>query len=1561
MSRNPNHMISKFRWETLFDKKDKGSELQERLSHWSRINMPKEVTDVFDKVCPPEQTWRIQTLELDLGLIDYNDLEFELSTRLRNQLSEKLIDLIIYANRGGNNLEILNEDTSHIYLISSFLLNGILPWAYKQDDGSINQMLAYQLQTNLQKVVEMISMIGVTHENIRKRIAWQISEVNIIKIIEGLEPNNHTQIIDFSNELTKIQVRETIVQTSTKDFRKQLWLWILNYLLTERGSIFNKVAYMKSTIRQMAGHYNIAYAELINLIERAVIAVSKAYGIKTDFLTTINILINENASLKAGNNLPVQNTADLFDTLLVFFKDAGPKSQKGKAEFNGLIIGLSRQNRQKFRQLIVSLGYTEKLWRNAINSLNKSSIEAIFSAISEGNAHELLSGIDFLSKALKRLDFNADRKTLYNISLKFLYSSKGSSVDIEAFLSYHISEIRKYKRLNNSQLVESLISIKHYRSTEVTSALNIYNSLISIYLAEASIIDSVSLEVNFEELLDLLIYHPGESNIHKEDFRSACKTLQRKVRLHPKMALDVLMRYQDKGKLNSVINYILDDYMVRMLTTELKKTNPVFQLLQVIVQEVIANAAYSNLAIDELLLPIALQVIVLKKGSTDTLFKQIIAEFNLQLSVYQYSLFNKLLSKLIEQKRLPYLVNPIGVNTKPNQNILDSINRIILSSTDQQEAVCKIIASNFNDVNIIKLRNHKTQIHNNILKYIISKGELLLSSLIKEFVAIISGITEQEITSRLTELYWLCISDYPNHHGQASRLVTSFRAAVAYHFKVSAISKPPVVTNYLPQGKQLMDALIKEYFLFFKNAINDGKDADILYRLSNLYKKCLADYNSHKGKSDDLILLFRKSVLSEFLISDEVMLPHSFKSLRQFNSESGQPQRNGFKYLMTVLIERYTTILKHQFQYLNELEVKSKLVDFGDTILAQTDAHTTEELVIRKFKSAILHAFEITNKSILENLNTLNLTSPISKIYRLRDGVKITDYELFMFIEKSLNNASEIVIIGKSKIKLIELLNLEVNRDSSQLREIIRHIPISQKRIDLLNVAIPFNRFCTWIIAGANSTVTSALESIRLLYDIILLCVPERVAAHLLDRYWHQSWKIIITGTLPSAELKALVQQSQYLLTEQTANDNESIISVIKRNNIRLTKELKAAIVGCIPSSVHEFETEIEPRADLLLAEQKGVLYELAYALIIQKQIAPWYPGNGSLSANELLNEIIKHYPATVLQILKQEIVPEQQMQWLSRSVNFSQLMASIIHLNRSRHSLLNIIESFYTALGHASIHGIPSTELQHIVFKKIIKAWSSDNWRIISTENIWNEIIWEVCTQRGVTQKDFINGIEKLQIILPPSLHISFTQLKDRYQAAHNIPPKIELVKPVKRMLQKQQTSTSVKGGIPVRNAGMVLIASYIPMLLDRLELTRDKKFLDTTAQCSAVHYLQYVVTGISSTEESLLPLNKLFCGLPMSYPVPDGIIITNEQVTLIEGLIKAVIGYWPAIGNTSIDGLRGNWLVRDGLLVELDERWELTVEKRAYDLLIHKSPFSFSIIKYPWMDKPLHVQWPY
>lgn len=167
-------------------------------------------------------------------------------------------------------------------------------------------------------------------------------------------------------------------------------------------------------------------------------------------------------------------------------------------------------------------------------------------------------------------------------------------------------------------------------------------------------------------------------------------------------------------------------------------------------------------------------------------------------------------------------------------------------------------------------------------------------------------------------------------------------------------------------------------------------------------------------------------------------------------------------------------------------------------------------------------------------------------------------------------------------------------------------------------------------------------------------------------------------------------------------------------------------------------------------------------------------------------------------------------------------------------------------------------------------------------------------------------------------------------------------------------------KTSVSVQNAGMVLLNGYFPILFERLGLMESHQFIGQN-QGTAALYLQYLTTGLSHTEEHFLPLNKILCGMELSTPIETFLDISPENKELIDGLMTAAIDYWSTIGSSSIEGFRGNWLVRDGILTESEDQFELTVEKRPYDLLLAKAPFSYSIINYPWMEKPLHVTWNY
>lgn len=850
MNEQRRHVISRLKWDTVFDQKERAVELQNRLSDWSGFLMHTAITDVCNKLCPPQQTWKIDLLELDLGKVDFHNLEKELSVKLRQQLNEKLRELIRYAHQQGRHIEILDEKKSAIEQISHFLQQGLLPWNHQSADGSINHILSAQLQSNPEALITMLKEMAFNAEQVRQRMAWQFNEANLIRIIGGLVPAAGDQIILFAEELTKIQQKETIVPSgSSTDFKKNLWSWILNYLLSERGTVFNRVQFMKSNILQMAAHYNMQYDQLFDLIEAAVSRFSTSSSLQPDFILTLQLLSNEHKSRKEKSCATLAIAPDSWQYMSLLFRERALRRSTGKrAELNALVILLSGQNKERFFGMVTSYGNAETFWLQLINDLSDETLKILFSSLTGSQSVILTTSILFLNQQIGGTQPNMNRNLLWYKGLMFLNTHRDSPISHTEFL---------------------------------------------------------------HSLIDILAY-----------------------------------------------------------AKKLSKTAVLDQLMAAEVPDVIKTLLHTG-------------------------------------------------------------IHQIDKATDPDRQPLP----LELGIPDQQE----------------------------------------------------------------------------------------------------------------------MNALLKGVII---------------------------------RESDDFFAA------------------------------------------------------------------------------------------------------------------------------------------------------------------------------------------------------------------------------------------------------------------------------------------------------------------------------------------------------------------------------------------LKQQSLTDPQLLVLNQSLAFNTLLSGIVKLDTIRKPMLDIMEQFYPALGRISISGITAAELQLILFKKVLRAWTSGNWKLIGTQQIWQELIWEVCSKRPVSKTEFLKQMEAEKRQFPAAIRASLLLYIDLERSSlksdQTMPGALLLSKQLHHPVPQQHSLS--QGSVSVRNAGIVLINTYLPTLLTRLGLLiEQKKFANADAQLSAIHYLQYLVTGLDHTEESLLPFNKLLCGIPLSQPVKDCAGISAEQKALIDGLITAVIGHWPAIGKCSVDGFRGNWLVRDGLLKEKEKQWELTVEKRAYDLLIHKSPFSFSVIRYPWMEKPLFVNWAY
>ncbi len=165
---------------------------------------------------------------------------------------------------------------------------------------------------------------------------------------------------------------------------------------------------------------------------------------------------------------------------------------------------------------------------------------------------------------------------------------------------------------------------------------------------------------------------------------------------------------------------------------------------------------------------------------------------------------------------------------------------------------------------------------------------------------------------------------------------------------------------------------------------------------------------------------------------------------------------------------------------------------------------------------------------------------------------------------------------------------------------------------------------------------------------------------------------------------------------------------------------------------------------------------------------------------------------------------------------------------------------------------------------------------------------------------------------------------------------------------------------GLFVNQSGLVILHPFLQLYFEDVGLVEGDAFRDEVAQQTAIYLLHYLATGQTDAPEYELVLPKLLCGWSLNEPVARGLVLPDAALAEGENLLQAVIHHWQVLKSTSPDGLREGFLQRGGKLTRLDEGdWRLQVEQTAIDVLLSRLPWGFNVVKLPWMDSMLMVEW--
>ena len=166
-------------------------------------------------------------------------------------------------------------------------------------------------------------------------------------------------------------------------------------------------------------------------------------------------------------------------------------------------------------------------------------------------------------------------------------------------------------------------------------------------------------------------------------------------------------------------------------------------------------------------------------------------------------------------------------------------------------------------------------------------------------------------------------------------------------------------------------------------------------------------------------------------------------------------------------------------------------------------------------------------------------------------------------------------------------------------------------------------------------------------------------------------------------------------------------------------------------------------------------------------------------------------------------------------------------------------------------------------------------------------------------------------------------------------------------------ETSTSVN------NAGLIILWPFLVRFFDELQMTENDTFKSAADKNRAVYLLQYLAYNSVVFPEYDLVLNKVLVGIPIEERLNPIEELHEHEIEVSKSLMHGMIANWDKVKNSSPEGVQVTYLQRKGILSQDQNHWKLRVEEKALDVLIQSIPWNISMIKLPWMEKPIYVEW--
>ena len=1599
------HTIETLTFDIQISQEKDYQQVADVISSITEVELPLLLQELLDTYHIEDQTIQIEKIELDLGDISLIQSRSQLISQFKNSLKnwfKKTFSSETY--KKSSEVKTFSLQERDFTLLKYFISYGKIPWWGLNPPFIPDESLKKYIREATVKTKNFVFEVA-QEKSTRKRIIYQFKEDTLYQLFGVLSPRPASFFKQYATELTYIHQKQKIVEEEDLAFKKVLQELILTYLISHKATSIDQTAFFRKQLLMLSRQYDIDYRTILDRINDVIEKLPEHFTSQSTLKQIVKKLLKQDFEpLSIPQNISSYSFTDYAEIVETFYKSKPEQisgKYKSKRERDRFIRKMLRQNKQKTILLLkkihrkfqinkeqTALLFSENVLMELLTIGSSISVETIHSLIEPLNKiqHKFFvfssSPLSIKSIVYTQFLFQTFTEThsskevtlqvLKNIAKIYHLPLKKLLPYIPAFSSDNFSKKNFDGQQNNA--------VKNPNKSELKKILfgllKNNQALFEEFLKKVRLVHpNLSSYIQSEAFYNLAIQLLSEKSTTSSEFyhfineiapdlskNISINTLDfQKSLLISKDSISSKLRNQFVKSLKENTNLSIQG--LKQLGTLSK---PLDNLNVAALRNILHVLLKNNQALFEEFLK---KVRIIHPTLSSYIQSEAFYIFAIQLFQINPSDVNKadkwllkFILKLSQKAKIPvktFLYPLLGKDILIPGRLIKELRQIyalIEKSPTYFDTVDPIFKSNESLEKLILILGERL-FEDESLSPDIDKANLFLEILWLKENDILSKIVENRFNPLLSVLL---VTGLPEEAIQFLQMKMAGETYPVFIEGIHKINKWIQQYNIIKLPKNKLNLWLKQNSMLF--LIQFGKKPwkieDYYYFiLEKLQKERLLQWKELEQTIQHIPKILQSEILYFISDSNQLPTPTSWRDQQFF----------------TDLIVHYITTGVIQ-PWLNKpyLELNELVYLFGDALKSENAHFIKAILSISLNQARLKRIFKLLDKTdpfdfirVIDNLQPqksivafYESLTVLSKKFISSSNIEMVIIELFL--EKKIWNISS------------EMIRYEIMIDNLQL---IYNVKIDSERINIKEKPFQLEWLSYYLETGMwpkgfNESTKEAY------YQFIHYTLTERpdVIIKLTESIPYYSFQQTIfreiftlkeIGLLMNTLMKLKNIDSIFLTTLINKYLIQSNTFILESNLYILLDVLFSSLFFKVPKG-RKIEALIQEALEGILPEVKEKdkkIKAIANITLWENdlELIDYYLTYGSIPIESIrmvpidweimITRIIKNSPRALLFKLHFWSKSPQKINRLFDLLKIQTILSivSLIHPELADHFFL--LEKSIEAVSGEKI----SLKL----------GFKNDTDTLKGILFIWSKMSKLQPDTTPITFKLFSMYVEKKKI--QPGVLLSLV-----IEKVKNVSSKqINIIKEIQKFAKDSQVEKPLKKEIPpipeglppesiyIANAGLILLWPFLGRYFRRLNLVGAKEFNDEASRMRAILLIQYLVTGKKEAPEYELALNKLLCGANMDMEINMEIDITEEEINLSNSLLTGAITNWEKLKGTRIGTFRETFLQRNGSLYYINNRWELKVEKKAYDVLLETLPWGIQMIQMSWMKERLVVLW--